>query len=338
LKKLILVFYIVINILYAYNPPAEPELEPEPIWVGVLQKSNICKKEAISIYMDDENSYNGNYQHGWKDPIKSTKFGTTYNFCKVDGSKFKPLSTNENYAVLKLDNKCPKNSVEIYRLWDNEDSNNGNSAINFSSVRNFKLFFCYFKGTSIKKDFTMDKFPTFPKYLRGNYGVLYYDKSSFKLNILFKGKVYQDDENDRNINKLFLPDNISKDDFKLIEGENDTLIHYAEINPDPESVSAKKYRKLNIKIEQGYFDYKEGITLEYYVNDQKVYIYEIKDLLSETSDLAAVVSAINGIRFPSNVTKIVVVYFLSIDDNEKVEKTIDVTQFDKDLDEINFIL
>src|SRR5690606_19783550 len=77
----------------------------------------------IKIYMDDEDDENRSFATGWhlpqtlKDVPRRTNWsGTNLRFCKVNGSSFRPLTTDVSkkayfYATLKLGQYCPNGSV-----------------------------------------------------------------------------------------------------------------------------------------------------------------------------------------------------------------------------------
>ncbi|MEP7123625.1 MAG: hypothetical protein ABJE95_22040 [Byssovorax sp.] len=106
--------------------------------VGVIpKKAGKCPSGSpyIQIHMDDEDDGNDNYHWGWVGATSQDSSGTTFGFCRVDGSQFQPLCRDPNqnhdlregtYAVLKLGSQCPVGSVEFSRSFDNEDDNNQN--------------------------------------------------------------------------------------------------------------------------------------------------------------------------------------------------------------------
>ncbi len=95
--------------------------------VGVIPGSSSCApgSELITIHMDDEDNQNANSHSGWIGAIVSTN-NTTFVFCRVDGTLFTPSVAP--YAVLQLSSQCPPQSFSFSRYFDNEDTNNQNSA------------------------------------------------------------------------------------------------------------------------------------------------------------------------------------------------------------------
>jgi hypothetical protein len=106
--------------------------------VGVIPHDNECpsylhertvkNEKPIEIYMDDKDIRGRNLnekEDGWNGAIDS-HYNTSLKFCRVDGDNFKHLNTLEPYAVLKLGNDCPNNSVEYIFLFENENIDNDN--------------------------------------------------------------------------------------------------------------------------------------------------------------------------------------------------------------------
>jgi hypothetical protein len=101
---------------------------------------------------------------------------TTLNFCRVDGTEFKPFTTSPTdrsqfYAVLKLGTAaaCPPGSVRIQKQIDNEDDSTAPPSVAvgdiFPSVvldpslgTTTTLVFCYFQAAASAAD-TMTGFP-----------------------------------------------------------------------------------------------------------------------------------------------------------------------------------
>jgi len=161
--------------------------------IGVIP-DNKCpaNSESISIYMDDEDSENNSTLTGW---VGATEGGTKFKFCRVDGDMYEPLSNNEGYAVLKLDDTCPSGSIEFNRFFDNEDNNTNNQVSGniYPNIvkHNTDLKFCYFKGNSNG----MDSFPD----IGVEYGV--FAPKNFSKS-LAGGTIHTDDEDKNNANKL----------------------------------------------------------------------------------------------------------------------------------------
>lgn len=172
---------------------------PDPSYVGVIPEGKTCPNPAdlITLHMDDEDHKNDNSRGGWIGGITSTD-NTTWRFCRVEASKFKPLSRDytplNHYAVLAL-GTCPDGSTRFSRYFDNEDNNHnwssatGGMAPNSSGI-NTTLVFCLFRGTSGS---TMSAMPD----LGFSYGVFAAENFSRRL---ATGWVYTDDEDSGNAN------------------------------------------------------------------------------------------------------------------------------------------
>ncbi len=175
--------------------------------VGVIpKKPGVCPpgSEYIQIYMDDEDRNNANYNWGWVGATQQSSAGTRFGFCRVDGTKFKPLNDNfwvkdlraETYAVLKLGSSCPTGSMEFIRYFDNEDKNNANSRSGNiwpnASNSNTTLHFCMFMPST---NFYMGSFPN----LGIEYGVFAASNIS-SVYWLAAGFVHTDDEDRNNAN------------------------------------------------------------------------------------------------------------------------------------------
>jgi len=107
------------------------------------------------------------------DPLYSYTF---LPFCRIDGTPFKPLTTDRTateqfYAVLKLGSgPCPNGAIEMVRRVDNEDIGNRNSSSGSLEPNELQdattvppstfttLHFCYFRWASTAAD-TMAAFP-----------------------------------------------------------------------------------------------------------------------------------------------------------------------------------
>jgi hypothetical protein len=103
--------------------------------VGLIPGNAACANGAppIEIQMDDEDSLSDrfplnprSYASGWTGAIYvDGNRNTHFRFCEVDGKQFKPLTIVPNqaqeYAVIKLGDECPRDSVEFGRYFDNED-------------------------------------------------------------------------------------------------------------------------------------------------------------------------------------------------------------------------
>ena len=161
--------------------------------IGVIpDKKCPANSKSISIYMDDEDNNNASKRTGWRGAIYGS---TVFQFCRIDGDAFKPLSNGEDYAVLKLSDSCPNNSIEFDRYFDNEDNRNNNQSTGniYPNIvgHNTHLKFCYFKGTN----HGMDSFPN----IGVEYGV--FAPRNFSKS-LASGTIFTDDEDKNNANKL----------------------------------------------------------------------------------------------------------------------------------------
>jgi hypothetical protein len=137
--------------------------------VGVIADAGTmtCPNGApIRFEMDNEDYSESSTHHGWIGGGETTIHrNSVFLFCRVPGTKFKPLSTLgdtlTSYAVLKLDASCPPGSMEFRRLFDNEDSNTANRVSGsmwpngWDSNGNTSLYFCLFSAGAT----TMSVFP-----------------------------------------------------------------------------------------------------------------------------------------------------------------------------------
>ncbi len=163
------------------------------------------KRELVTIHMDDEDSRNNNGRSGWHGGISSSR-NTTFRFCRVDGTKFKPRNVyGQNYAVIKLGRYCPTGSTEFQRRFDNEDYWNANytrgNIYPNSSSNNTILKFCLFKGRG--GGGTMSSFPVFRSNGTSGGNVPYGVFAAPTLHVphSWKGYVRTDDEDNWNGNR-----------------------------------------------------------------------------------------------------------------------------------------
>lgn len=131
--------------------------------------------QLITIYMDDEDSYNITaWSWSWRLPQDTNddlgypyhnNFNTRFRFCRVNGTSFRPMAREVSdighyYAVLRLGPKCPNGSTIMYRQVDNEDNDNENFGEgpyqpNESGSSSTMLHFCFFRvgsGTNVIDD------------------------------------------------------------------------------------------------------------------------------------------------------------------------------------------
>ena len=194
--------------------------------IGVIPDTNCPQNsESISIYMDDEDDNNASKREGW---VGATEGGTKFRFCRINGDNFKPLSNNEDYAVLKLSDSCPNNSIEFNRYFDNEDDRNANNFTGniYPNIvnHNTNLKFCYFQGAS----YGMDSFPD----IGVEYGVFAPENFSKSLE---SGTIYTDDEDDRNANELNIHGHTAI--LAIIHGEEDTTLNVHKVEAQGDLIS-----------------------------------------------------------------------------------------------------
>ncbi|HWO20117.1 MAG TPA: hypothetical protein VNO30_15125 [Kofleriaceae bacterium] len=220
---------------------SEPDASGEEAFLGGVYDVGIVPEvgygcpagsDEIRIRMDDEDDGNGNLRSGWIGKTRSDgqSANTLLVFCRVDGDRFRPLSTSssasnmrDDYAVLKLGTTCPSGSQEIWRRFDNEDDGNGNYAIgvispNVSDSYGTKLYFCLFRyaspGVSIMT--------TFPD-LGLRYGV--FAPSDFSRGLAL-GYVRTDDEDSSNANGYSAPSDALEAARRIIQPDT-TVSHGA---------------------------------------------------------------------------------------------------------------
>jgi hypothetical protein len=199
-------------------------------WVGILMVGSTCPAgtSKVSFYLDMEDNgidsgtftnwhtgYNSHYTErsaSWASGSDLRGSGFRFNWCRVNGEKFKPLTTDafsyENfYSVLKLSSNCPPGSQERGIYLDTEDSDpsnssSGNIAPNAVAANNATLKFCQFTAGAS----TMSSFPSF-KDANGaavQYSVLHdFDDTTPPSWVINKKFVYWDDE-DNNCQSKYL--------------------------------------------------------------------------------------------------------------------------------------
>jgi hypothetical protein len=153
---------------------------------------------------------------------------TTLNFCRVDGTRFRPMTgandPSQFFAVLKLGTDCPNGSIEISKVIDNEDDANGapsgvlgdpgpNIVTTAPTAGTLTtLVFCYFRAAA-SPDQTMSAFPDlgFP------YAVFHSYLDEQPPWVIAKRWQYSLDENGRNNKDAYLgSDPALKDEFTHI--------------------------------------------------------------------------------------------------------------------------
>ncbi len=198
--------------------------------IGVIPDTDCpVNSETIRIYMDDEDTRNNSRQTGW---VGATHGSTAFRFCRINGDIFEPLSNNEDYAVLKLSDSCPNNSIEFDRYFDNEDNRNNNQSTGniYPNIVNggTNLKFCYFKGASQG----MSSFPD----VGVEYGVFaprIFSKS------LASGTIYTDDEDNNNRNRLNVHGHTAIK--SIIYGERNTVLNVHKVTAQSSAVDYAAY-------------------------------------------------------------------------------------------------
>jgi hypothetical protein len=140
-------------------------------YVGVIPSTKAAYDACptgnrVSIYMDDEDTQNGDFQsqfHNFWNTDSDGPYGlldgngsnTRITFCKVPGVNLRPLSGGEglDYIVLRLDGACPSGGLPFSYYLDNEDggnnnSNTGNIYPNSQSTSGTRWEFCYFPAAA----------------------------------------------------------------------------------------------------------------------------------------------------------------------------------------------
>ncbi|MHA7629353.1 hypothetical protein [Corallococcus sp. M7] len=200
-------------------------------YVGVIPEGKTCPNPAdlLTFHMDDEDHNNENSRGGWIGGITSTD-NTTWRFCRVDASKFKPLSHDSirqnHYAVLAL-GSCPAGSSPFARYFDNEDNNNNNwASANWvwwpnASSNNTTLVFCVFRGAPSSVS-TMSAMPD----VGFSYGVFAAEDFSKRL---ATGWVYTDDEDGGNDNSITDSHGQLTDVSRFMGLSNNTSVRLAKV-------------------------------------------------------------------------------------------------------------
>jgi hypothetical protein len=206
----------------------------------------------ISFYLDTQDRYPGDVISGresgyttswvsrdtfWADapyfPLAGSGF--TMRFCRVDGTKFKRLSWENQstvYAVLKVSSSCPEGAFTASRYMDNEDDDNQNSvsgAFSPTSIgRNANLVFCVFGNTLGGVGASMTSFPTFGSL---KYAVFHdYDLSPQQTWVISKSFIYSNDEDEDNANSRNpSTGGVATALSQIIEGTTNTFIDYARV-------------------------------------------------------------------------------------------------------------
>ena len=133
-------------------------------YIGVIPQTQAgCPYVPVRIFMDNEDVSNDNPDNlhdGWNGIIEyDDQENITLKFCKVDGRKFKPLSSGEIYAAVKFGYLNPPGSLEFSRYFDNEDCENGGNINEYEGDifpnwmdKNTHLHFCLFAPALINDE------------------------------------------------------------------------------------------------------------------------------------------------------------------------------------------
>lgn len=204
--------------------------------VGIIPTTTSCPNGGPlrEIYMDDEDKNNANKIVGWVGATLQSPQGTSFRFCRVDGSFLFPLAsasavnTDAFYAVLKMGSQCPNGSFEFSRYFDNEDkknknSNSGDIEPSSQSKQGTKLVFCLFKYAT-PGGATMSAFPSYGI----PYGVFANYDTSFPL-ALSKGYVNTDDEDSGNANAYYASPDWVYDAQAIVTGGPNTTLEMARV-------------------------------------------------------------------------------------------------------------
>lgn len=178
--------------------------------IGVIPETANCSPYGlVAFYMDDENSQNNNGRSGWIGATVSTN-DTRWRFCKLDfaaTNQFAPMDPQAPYftgayAVQNFGMVCPVSARRVYRYQDSEDTNNnnafaGNIFPNIVTNNGVWMMSCHYDSPPAMWTLMTD-FPALPLH----YGV-FSDHAGVTLLGAGRhpiGKVYQDDEDNFNLN------------------------------------------------------------------------------------------------------------------------------------------
>lgn len=187
-------------------------LEGHTTEIGVIPELAYCPSPYgfVQISMDDENNANNNGRSGWIGTTASTN-DTRWRFCKLDiaatnlfapmDAQLAPFFTGA-YAVQSFGMSCPISARRVIRYQDNEDTNNNNGFFgsifpNSVSANGSWMVTCHFDNPPALSTLMTD-FPMLPLH----YGV-YADHLGVTIAGAGRhpvGKVYQDDEDNFNLN------------------------------------------------------------------------------------------------------------------------------------------
>lgn len=210
--------------------------------------------ELISLYLDAEDTDTCSKDTGWVLPASlvpapfcgssSWPYGTTLSFCKVDGTRFRPITrdpadTSNFYAVLRLGQTCPNGSTPVSKYIDIEDDspvywqNSGPYTPNVVSQYAAALYFCLFQHQPNTAIALMSKdangTASFPK-LGTSYAVMHDFAGHQPPWVLSKKYVYEDDEDTHNHNSYTPSSGSSYVNFtRIIGGGANTTFEWAQV-------------------------------------------------------------------------------------------------------------
>jgi hypothetical protein len=204
-----------------------------PPYVGVIPAVNGCPASAqeVRLHMDNEDTNQQSSVSGWVGGTQVNSSGNTlFVFCRMDGAQFRSLASTSsgrsNYAVLRLNGRCPTGSVPFSRYFDNEDRNNANSwsGVIWPSTMNSygtEMQFCLFKGDGS----VASGLPA----LGFDYGVFAESTFGFAAGT---GSIYTDDEDNDNANRYSADPAWKTAAVRIVsEGGNTTLRTARRGNP-----------------------------------------------------------------------------------------------------------
>ncbi len=226
--------------------------------LGLLAVDGRCPAdtEVISLYLDAEDD-GKTLISAWADRASAGADmtnhgggGISFKFCKVSGDVFKPLTTSftdigNHYALLRLGDACPKNSIPRHFTLSTEyeDNNNSVSGNFYPNVLNgagraTELYFCLFQSAPAGE--TMSSFPKFKdaKGVATQYSVFHNWEGDQPAWVLAKRYIQFDADNHRNYTEHddkppppilnFMPYAVMQSIFEPF-GNNDVYIEYARV-------------------------------------------------------------------------------------------------------------
>lgn len=219
------------KVLYGKHPTNDKR-------VGILAaKSGCYYGEELDIKLDTEDSKNKTAISGFSEPmgiVLDSKKNIEFRFCVLEYDEL-PKATFD-YFVLRLDNKCPKNSYPFRRHHDCEDSNNKNAisgnvprAWPSNITNNADMEYCFVpKDTKNGVEFPFtEKFG----YYDLNFGVFANYFPSLKAQW---AEIHLDDEDSNNKNSWYwydTPSTIQTRIKNIVNGTNNTTYNAVFYSP-----------------------------------------------------------------------------------------------------------